>query len=191
VGSSLVTAPTSEPVTVFELRGHLRIDDTESDSILGFTLRSARLFVENFLRRVLITQTWACTLSEWPLVRGAYCIDLPMQPVQSVTSITYLDGDGVTQTLATDQYALRNSGADNLARIEPAYGVTWPTVRAQSDAITVTYVAGYGASSAVPMDIKAAIMLQAELQYDRSPTMRETIEAARDSLLMPHRVVRL
>jgi haloalkane dehalogenase len=54
VGSLLVTAPTSEPVTLFELRGHLRVDDSESDSILGLAVRSARMFVENVLPKSIL-----------------------------------------------------------------------------------------------------------------------------------------
>ncbi len=192
MGSSLVTAPTTEPVRLADLQQHLRVDDTNSDALLANYLRVARQYVENCTRRALITQTWDATFDDgWPMVDGVHRIDLPMQPVQSVTSVTYVDDSGATQTLATNQYVLRDTGPDNLAYIAPAYGVSWPGVRTQPQAVTVRYVAGYGTATAVPDSLRVAIMLHVELLFDRNVTARELLEHARDSLLMPYRVVRM
>jgi uncharacterized phiE125 gp8 family phage protein len=186
MGSLLVTAPTSEPVRLADLQMHLRIDGTDADPALVNYLRASRMFVENATRRVLVTQTWDATFDEWPSV-----INLPLQPVQSVTSITYVDESGATQTLGADQYALRRSGPENLAYIERAYGVAWPATRCQTDAITVRYVAGYGLPAAVPEPLKTAILFHAEMLYDRKPEDADLLASTRDALMSGYRVVRL
>jgi hypothetical protein len=69
-------------------------------------------------------------------------IDLPYPPVQSVSSITYVDTAGTTQTLASTVYTLYNNG--DYAYIDLAYNQQWPTTQALIDEpITVTYVHGF------------------------------------------------
>lgn len=187
---TLVTAATSEPIPLSTLQAHLRVDD-DSAILLSSYLRAAREHVENATRRVLVTQTYDYAIDCWPVVGCGYRIDLPLQPVQSVTSVSYVDGSGVTQTLAADQYVLCNAGPHNVAYIEPAYGVEWPALRDQSEAVTVRFVAGYASSATIPESLKTAVVLQAEMLYDRNPTSRDTLESARDSLLSPYRVVRV
>lgn len=187
MGASLVTGPTVEPVTLAEVREHLRISDTNSDAALAGLIFTARVDAEGQLRRALITQTWRMTIDgAWPLR-----IEFPVQPVQSVSSITYVDTAGATQTLASDQYVLKESGADGIAYIVPAYGVTWPAIRDIAQAITVTFVAGYGNPGDVPQPIRTALMFHVELLYDRNVQTRDLVESARDALLAPFRVVRV
>lgn len=84
---------------------------------------------------------------------------LPVGPVQSVTSVVYVDTAGVSQTLVvTTDYVVDTSSEP--ARIYPAYSCSWPSARAQRNAITVTYVAGYGISgSFVPARLINAMYL--------------------------------
>ena len=189
---TVTTAATAEPITLSALQEHLRVDDSSTTLILSSYLRAGREHVENATRRVLMTQTLTYGLDgDWPIVNGLQRIELPVQPVQSVTSITYVDASGNTTTLGTDQYALRHTGPNNVAYIEPAYGVQWPAVRNQSQAITVAFVAGYTSASAIPESLKTAIVLHAELLFDRNPVSKESLESARDSLMASYRVVRL
>ena len=185
VTSTLITAPTTEPVTITETKLHLRIDSTEQDSSIAKLIMSARHAVESYLRRALISQTWDAKYDEWPDK-----IELPMQPLVSVTSITYSDADDATQTLATNQYQVIGAGGTNRGCIVPAYDVTWPTTRDKPEAITVRYVAGYGSGpSSVPEPIRTAILLSVEMLYDRNPQSKDTLESARNALLDPYRVV--
>jgi hypothetical protein len=84
---------------------------------------------------------------------------LPCGPVQSVTSVVYVDTAGVSQTLVvTTDYVVDTSAEP--ARIYPAYGCSWPSARSQPNAITVTYVAGYGLAGAnVPEPLLDAMYL--------------------------------
>jgi uncharacterized phiE125 gp8 family phage protein len=192
MGSYVVTRPTIEPVSVSQARDHLRIDSTDADSSIASYIVAAREWCESRTRRALPTQTWEYTLDyDWPTVGGCQRIDLPIAPVASVTSILYTDEDGVEQELDSSLYQVCGTGADNLPYIVPAYNQTWPTVRYMPEAITIEYVAGYGAPWLVPAPLKTAMLLHIEFLFDRNPADRATLEAARDALIDPYRVVKL
>jgi uncharacterized phiE125 gp8 family phage protein len=193
MGSSIVTRPTLEPVSVSQARDHLRIDTTEADSMIASYIVAAREWCESRTRRALPTQTWEYTIDfDWPLVDGLHRIELPLAPVSSVSLITYLDEDGAEQTLSESLYQVCGTGADNhRPYIVPAYNQSWPTVRYVPEVITVEYVAGYGAPWAVPGPLKTAMLLHIEYLFDRSSADRGALEAARDALIDPYRIVKL
>lgn len=158
-------APTAEPVTLAELKEQLRIESstTEDDTFLEGLIVSSRQAVEALLGKVLIDQTVAAKLDEFP--KEEY-FELPTPPVSSVTSITYYDDDNALQTLASANYSL-NDYCDP-QRIVRNTDVDWPTTYDRWDAITVTYQAGYATASAVPASIKAVIkMLAADIYENR------------------------
>ena len=85
------------------------------------------------------------------------CIELLNPPVQSVTSVYYVNSAGVDTLLSADQY--RVDLVSLYPRLEPAYGLSWPVTRNISNAVKVTYLAGYGATAdKVPQNIKSCIM---------------------------------
>jgi len=152
------------------MRDHLRITSTEEDGLLAAYILAARDWVENETKTRLVTQTLDYTIDYcWPHhVSGYYCnarIELPVRPVASVTSITYVDGNGATQTLNSSQYVFHADAA--APYIDAAYGVTWPTVRAQSAAITVRFVAGWAAPDVPHSLLQAIRFLTAHLYATR------------------------
>jgi uncharacterized phiE125 gp8 family phage protein len=46
-----------------------------------------------------------------------------------------------------------------MGRVMPGYNVPYPVTRAVVNAVTIRFVAGYGAAAAVPYGIKAAMKL--------------------------------
>ena len=166
MGLASVTGPTFDPISIAEAKAHCRITSTDEDGLIAGYILAARQYVENECQLRLATQTLDYTIDDdWPCViaRGDYRqrIEFPIGPVQSVTTISYIDSDGVAQTLATDQYVVANMGTavqSGRAYVEPAYGVTWPTVRCQPAAITVRFVAGWTLSS-VPNPIMQVLRL--------------------------------
>ncbi len=167
-GLTLHTAPTSEPVSLTEAKKQCEIAESNEahDPQLLRLVTAARQFVERRLNRQLITATWNLALDRFPY--GNEPVLLPMAPLASVTSITYLDGNGDSQTWSSSNY--RVSTAREPGRIVPIVGATYPTTYNTTDAITVRFVAGYGAASAVPEGIKAAILLLVNHWFEeRSP----------------------
>lgn len=108
------------------------------------------------LGRALLTQSWAYSIDDF-----ADRIRLPLAPVQSVNSITYIDAYGVEQTLASSVYRLTCTTSWD-PTISPAYDQTWPETRDQAEAVTINFVAGYGDALAdVPAPILQAIRMLA------------------------------
>jgi uncharacterized phiE125 gp8 family phage protein len=153
--------PASEPITLAELKNYLRVEHTTDDVELAVVLTAARQAVERDTGRSLITQTWVLQIDQWP----CYCIQLPHPPIVSVTSITYVDSSGATQTWAATNYVVDIRSRPGLIRL--AYQCDWPSIRGDERGIAVTYVAGYGATAAsVPADLRQAVKHRARLDYD-------------------------
>lgn len=132
--------------------------NTTSDPLIALFITAARQHAETMLKRKIITQTLDLHLDAFP------CWEIRLMPLQSVTSITYVDTDGVTQTLASDQYLVDTK--TDIARITPAYGLVWPIPRWQHNAVTVRFVAGYGLAPAVPECIKHWMMMRVKTMWD-------------------------
>ena len=115
-------------------------------------------------------------------------IELPVSPVQSITSITYVDLAGNVATLPATDYVLVADGLT--AEIEPAYQKVWPVPRYQPQSVTVTFVAGYGHAASVPEPIKLAIRVAVAWWYERRGDEVEShpkaLPAAVDALLMAY-----
>lgn len=147
MGLSIVSAPAQEPVGLDEAKQHCRVDVTDDDGLISGYILAARVWAEDYTRRAFMTQTWDYTIDyAWPtyFMDGIrrHRIYLPKPPLVSVSSITYVDTQGATQTLAADQYLVNTKEINGV--IEPAYSVTWPSVREQMSCITVRFVCGYG-----------------------------------------------
>lgn len=152
----LTTAPATEPVTLAEAKLHLRIEDaiTADDTLVSALIVAARQWVEQYLHRSLVTQTWRLKLDAFP---DTDTIVLGRPSLLEVSSVTYVDADGDSQTMSTDDYSV---DADHFpGRILLGFGKSWPSTRVQPNAVTVTFTSGYGNAAAVPDAIKAALKL--------------------------------
>lgn len=169
----LITAPAGEPVTVEEARAHCRIDGNQDDELLYMLTRTAREYAEAYTGRSFVSTTWELRVDQFPLY-----FQLPKAPLSSVTSITYIDIEGNTQTLSAGLYQVVADAGPfaQPGKIFQAYNATWPSSRGHIDDVRIRYVAGYGAATDVPMAIKAAIKLMtAHLYENREATLTGTI----------------
>ena len=157
----LVTGPASEPVSVEEAKAHLRVDGSDDDAYIGTLITTARSHVETITRRALITQTWKLVLDDWP----DDVLELYLPPLVSVSSLTYKDADGDTQTFASSNYVV---DADSVpGRLCLADDASWPSDDLYPmGAVQIQYVAGYGDADEVPQPIKSAILLLVGHYYE-------------------------
>ena len=174
------SAPAVEPIDLAEAKTYCKVDVEDDDDLLDAWIVEAREQCEAVLDQALITQTVKVYLDEFP----AWELYVPRSPLQSVTSIVYVATDGTSTTLSSSLY--RVDAKSRPGRITPAYGEVWPTVRDQTNAITITYVAGYGAAaSSVPAAIKQAMRLSIGTWYRH----RDEIEQGQMALRLPGGVV--
>ncbi len=135
--------------------------NTTADPQLVAWIVAARQTVETYTHRAIPAQTWDLKLDSF--VDSDYydcgALWLPNPPVTSITSVTYLDGAGASQTWAATTGWLSDLPTGpwaRRARIYPAYGVPWPATYRTPNAIAIRFVAGY---TTVPEAIKAAMKL--------------------------------
>jgi len=143
------------PVSVDDCKADSKVEhDDEDDLIESYILAACALVggKSGIVGKVLTAETWDLKLSAF-----SSCIVLPLSPVQSITSISYFDSDNQVQTLNVNDFYLY--GDEDGAFIEPKTGVVWPSVYARRDAITIRFVAGFGAAADVPANITRAIRL--------------------------------
>ena len=164
---------TTAPPAVFtadDVKKHLRIDEDDEDSLIADYLEAAERQVETELAIGLMQQTLVLRLDWFPGRR----IRLPRPPLTSVTSITYTDNDGTSQTLATDQYTVNTFTTPG--EIVEAWGKSWPTTRDVPNAVVVTYVAGYAQPEDVPQVVRHLILMATGDKYwHRERSMPEIV----------------
>jgi uncharacterized phiE125 gp8 family phage protein len=157
--------------------------NTTLDPTLTTLVAAVRERAEAATGRQLLTATWDLRLDtfpcgvqpfelglHWSFDRiGNMFLDIPRPPLQSVSSITYIDTAGQTQTWSSANYVVDapSGPRGRRGRIAPAYGVVWPFTQAQINAATVRFVAGYGATgAAVPALLRQAQLMDLAALYE-------------------------
>jgi uncharacterized phiE125 gp8 family phage protein len=139
--ATIVTPPTGYPVTLAEMKTHLRVDTTSEDGFINSLVMQATNQVENILNRKLVTQTWKYFLDAWP---DGNSFELPFGKLQSVTSVKYKDSAATEYTMASGDYIVDTDS--DPGRVVLDYGVSWPSeTLLPSNPIYIQFVCGYGA----------------------------------------------
>lgn len=160
MATSLVTAATAQPVSIADVKDHVRITHDDQDARLDGYIKAATRYIENISDRQLMTATWRLSLDDFP----TWELVLPKPPLQSVSSVQYVDGDGATQTWASSNYIVDTYS--DPGRITPAYGKFWPSPRDQVNAVTIQFVAGYTSAANVPATIRQALLMLVAHWYE-------------------------
>lgn len=162
---TIVTAAASYPVLLSDAKEHIRVSITDDDLRIDGMIGAATRHCEQIARKSFVTQTLAVTLDDWPNELGFY---LKRPPIASVTSITYTDEDGDSDTVSSDDYIVDTANG----RIALKAASTWPNVTLQRIAgVVIQYVAGYGDRNDVPDEVKQAILLVVGDWYENRENM--------------------
>lgn len=189
----LITDATAEPVSLDEIKLHLRLStaSTVEDSLLTAYMKAARGYGENLTKRAWGVQTWELTLNAFPS-SGIELARPPLSTASTDLSITYVDTSGVEQTLGSTVYSVDHYSEPG--RVTTAYDNDWPDTRDIPNAVKITFKTGYS-SSVMPEDLKHWIKLRVGAMYEhREPvTIGETFSNLRrdyvDGLLDRHKVL--
>ncbi len=187
---SLITAPAVEPIVLADAKTHLRVTGTDDDALITALIIAARQAAEARCGRALIDQTWDLILDLWP---ADNIIRLPRAPVSALTSVKYYDSSNVLQTVNSADYQV--SLNEMRPRVMPATGKAWPGLYDRFDAVTVRFVAGYGAAgSAVPAALKQWMLIAIGTLYAQREAFVNGINSEVpagfcDGLLDPYRIL--
>lgn len=138
-------SPAVEPVSLSEAKAHLRVSGTASDSVITGLLAAARELCELQSRRSFMPRTITARFADIPR-EGVW---LPQGPVQTVSSVSFLDGEGGSSTLD-----FVTNLTNDLVLLTPDQEFDRETTL--PDPFEVVYTAGY---TNVPVRYKQAILL--------------------------------
>lgn len=175
--------PTEQPITLDQLKAHLRITSVVWDDYLTSLLPVATDIVQQYLGRKLITQTLQMSLDEsansnawWDgtLQASAYSvfggaspvIELAWLPCASVAEIKIFDEDDNETIVPSSVYQVDTIDPDKWARIALRRSQVWPTTNGRAlVSFQVTYVVGYGLADDVPPAITHGTLMVAAYLY--------------------------
>lgn len=161
-GLQLKTAPTDEPVSLEEAILYARWESgTDEDDQFSALITLGREQTEGITEHQLNTATWIQSFNGW---QRCFLLDKP--PLQSVTTITFIDVDDITQTVSSSDYIVHTE-SEHRGIVQFKKDFTFPELRDERlNSISVEFVAGYEgwpilplAARGVPETLKLAIKL--------------------------------
>lgn len=190
----LIAGPQIYPVTIEQVKKHLRIDFTDDDADLELKLAAAVDWVESFTGRALVDQTWDVYYDQFPDDDAE--LRIPKPPLIAVEGVFYNDPEGVEQQVDSIDYYVDT--VSEFGWVVPVSTASWPTTLEAVNAVRVRFRAGYSdlsdspASGEVPAMIRNVILAYVGTFFAH----RETIVAGPavqelqlfEQLLRQHRV---
>lgn len=146
-----LNAPAEEPLTLAETKAYLHIEHNTEDAIISQCILATRQMAENLLKSSLVTQSWKIAFDKSAPVE----IFLPMAPVQSITSVVLIDESGASSTVAAANYYIDSSRSKLISEISLT-----------ADRVEISYIAGFGAATAVPASIKQGMLQHIASMYE-------------------------
>lgn len=143
-------------LTIETIRAQCRIDGTADDALLLLRAQAVEAMAEQETGRTITRRTRTLRLASWGACGLTNALRLPGVPVESVSSVTYLDADGARQTVAPAEYKLSSGELEALLWAPNG----WPDAKYEPGSIVITYVAGYGDTEGdIPAGIRAWMLL--------------------------------
>jgi len=195
----------TEPVTLDEMKNHLRVDFDDDDDLITALIVAARERAETITGRTITASSWVYYLDSFPYEwytqhaparsnitavmewwANSQLIILPKAPVLAVTSVAYLqDGSGTYTTLDPSQYTV-----DTVSKpcvLYPSSNFYWPNVWAVHNAVKISFTAGYSDANPVPEGIKVAIRMMVGYWYENREDSGDVPKVA-EYLLSSHKI---
>lgn len=138
-----IAGPAVEPISVDDMKVHLRVDFDDEDALIAQYISAARQKLEQRCARSFVQQTWELRAAEF-----AETIEVPKPPTVEISSVKYIDEDGVEQTVDSADYDLVHGGEFESSSL------IWLTDRPtdlyqRADAARIQFVAGWAPDGVV------------------------------------------
>lgn len=193
--------PAQEPVSLDDLKAHLRLGHAAEDAYLSALIVTARQLCEAATGRALVTRGYSLFMDHWPRTRGqdwwdgaregveisAARLALPQPPVAAVEGIYLHDAQGGESAFDAAGYVADAAGARIVLT-----GAS-PVPARPVNGIEVRYTSGYGAPQDVPGILCQAVkMLAAYLYAHRGDDTASALRlSGAQALLQPYRVMEM
>jgi len=179
-----ISNPTQFPVTLAEIKRHLRVTIDDDDSLLTDYIASATEYCEDQVpgARSFMSQTWDWKIHFFP----GDSFEVPRPPLQSLTHIKYFatNSSTGTTTLSSTNYLVHiPTNMPGQIELHPEVGA-WPSVADRADAVQVRLISGW---TIAPNQVKQAVKLLVGHWYSN----REDILVGTISSNIPHGVTAL
>lgn len=149
----------AEPISLEDMKVFLRVDHNDEDSLIESLIASARDHVEALTGRALRERTYALTLDRFPT-----SLELHEAPFVEVDSVAYYDSANESQSFSVDNLEYIHQLRTTL-KLKPS--VSAPSVADRTDAVTITYTAGYGDNAGeCPEGLKQAVRFLTAHYYE-------------------------
>jgi len=179
----ITVEPATEPITTAEAKAHLRVDFSDEDTYIDTLISSARGICESYCNRVFITQTWRQNEDYF-----SNPIKMQVNPIISLTSLKYYDADESQQTITDLPANFQKDFNSDVGKIYEGLTNAFPTIGDTVNPIEIITVCGYGAASAVPMEIKHAIKLMVSHLYENRDSVNVPIASMATQIPLPKAV---
>jgi len=170
-----ITDATSEPVSLVEIKNHLRLSTSTGieDDLLNSFIKTAREQAENKTKRAFLTQTWRFVMDDFPGDETA--ITLPRPPLSTAAgsvTVTYTKDDTAYSSTTVASSAIAIDRDSEPCRIFPSGLNEWPDdVSTALNSVTIDYICGASAASFVPESIKSWIKLRVGTMYENRESL--------------------
>jgi uncharacterized phiE125 gp8 family phage protein len=159
----MITPPTATPISLAEISAQCRVDGNEEEALLMAYVRSATDAVEQMSGLRLIDQTWDYSVDAFP--QHCNWIRLPLAPLFALTSIVYLDTQGVAQPLPVTTYLIKGLGSTTPARLILAPNQTWPATWYGLGSVIIKARYGWIDHNGMPESLRQAVLMLAAYWY--------------------------
>lgn len=204
-GLELVAGPSQEPITITNVKEHLRLDEDVDDLQVNAYIIAARQWAESYTGRIFVGRSmrqWYDSFGDMPIMNGTVqghqsylskqrYLEISANPVLSVESIKYYNDAGTESTWDSSNYYVDN--VSHVARIALKDGGEFPTDLRKFNGLAVNFTAGYSTSaSLIPQAIKVAMMQYITYLYEHRGDDENTARPPRAAidLLSPYKVMR-
>lgn len=170
-----VVQPTVEPVSLAELKKHVRVEHEEEDAYLQGLIQAAREYSERRIDRCFIDTKLEMKLDTFPI---GVELPLPLPPFSPTTTrqtieVSYLNVQLQSLPVVEAEPVIVSQPGTFIAHrastpaiLTPNVNGYWPVTGPIRAAVTIRWWAGYGdAGAAVPKGIRHAILMLAAHWY--------------------------
>lgn len=171
---AIISQPISKPVTLAQIKRHLRLDHDQDDEYLNELTDAATIHVEAVTSQFLISRVVRQYIETMPASRS---ISLEAWPIRSIQEVRGYDFDGNPNIILSQNYRLDS-------RIDPPALILNTNINfnAFCNGIEVDMEVGYGETGAdIPSNITRAILVLIAHWYE----FRGTLPAGDETALIP------